>query len=719
MTLDAGTLLHSRYRIAGLLGKGGMGAIYHAVDESLGVEVAVKENLNPTEEYSRQFHKEANILASLRHSNLPRVTDHFVIEGQGQYLVMDYIAGEDLRQRMTRLGKLPESDVILIGIAICDALNYLHSLPSPILHRDIKPGNIKITPTGQVFLVDFGLAKVFQSNQATTIGAQAYTPGFAPPEQYGKGTDQRSDIYSLGATLYAAISGAVPEDGLSRLMQTAELTSLRATGAEVSEGLANVIEKAMAIEPNSRFQTAAEFKQALLAVNTTIRRKTADDSAITITPPPPQTIPASPVIGVGAGLEGRTPTPRPASQPKSQPARQTQPKAKTALLFGLGGLGILILGIIGVAAVIGVAYYAGFIVFETSEPTPVVQANAVNVIVDITSTPMLDITEPITTVAPPVEFSPTTGPTEAPTQTPAASVSPGLGGGTGEIAFASDRSGKPQIWVINTDGKQLRQITDVQDGACQPDWSPDGSQIVFSSPCESIAPKGFERNAVYKHKNVFSHSALFVINYDGSNLRPLFSSTGGDSDPAWSPDGATIAFTSVRDIDFSRIFLYDIDSKETSLVSRVLTCDDFYPEWAPDGKRLAFTTMQTGSPNVFTMDLMGGERRPLIRDTAHFFMPSWSPKEETIMFSISDPMPQIGSKKVNAVGKDFKAIKEGLAPVYDVDYSPDGDWLAYEHIKDNVRDIYIMMTSGTGLKNITNDEYNDYGVAWRPLPKTP
>src|SRR5512142_132910 len=125
MTLERGTLLHKRYRIVEILGQGGMGSVYRAIDENLGVDVAVKDNLFTTDEYARQFHREAMILANLRHPNLPRVTDHFVIENQGQYLVMDYIEGEDLRQRMDRVGTLSEDEAILIGAAMCDALSYL------------------------------------------------------------------------------------------------------------------------------------------------------------------------------------------------------------------------------------------------------------------------------------------------------------------------------------------------------------------------------------------------------------------------------------------------------------------------------------------------------------------------------------------------------------------------------------------------------------------
>jgi len=209
MTLEQDDLLYNRYRILDILGRGGMGSVYHAVDESLGVEVAVKENLFVTEEYEKQFRLEAVILASLRHPNLPRVTDHFTIEGQGQYLVMDYIEGRDLRHLMES-GPLSEDETIRIGVAVCDALNYLHTRKPPVLHRDIKPGNVRIAPDGQVYLVDFGLAKMSNMDEHTLSGARAMTPGYSPPEQYGTSrTDSRTDVYSLGATLYAALTGFI------------------------------------------------------------------------------------------------------------------------------------------------------------------------------------------------------------------------------------------------------------------------------------------------------------------------------------------------------------------------------------------------------------------------------------------------------------------------------------------------------------------------------
>lgn len=148
MTLEQGALLQDRYRIIEVLGHGGMGSIYRAVDENLGLEVAVKENLFTVEDYTKQFKREAVILASLRHPNLPRVSNHFSIPDQGQYLIMDYIEGEDLQERMERDKVIPEEEVIIIGATICDALTYMHSRDPVVLHRDIKPGNVRITPGG-------------------------------------------------------------------------------------------------------------------------------------------------------------------------------------------------------------------------------------------------------------------------------------------------------------------------------------------------------------------------------------------------------------------------------------------------------------------------------------------------------------------------------------------------------------------------------------------
>lgn len=264
MPLSQGQVLNDRYRIARLLGQGGFGAVYRAWDVNLSMPVALKENLNVTPEAVRQFEREARFLAGLRHDGLPFVIDHFVIPNQGQYMVMQFIEGSDLQEMLDQQpGGLPEAQVLPWFEQVCEALNYLHRQSPPVIHRDIKPANLKITPQGQAVLVDFGIAKQYRPGHQTTIGARAVTQGFSPPEQYGGGsTDIRSDIYSLGATLYAALTGQIPPDSLQRQLGGGFLPP-RQFNPVISPHLEQAILRAMELNPDDRFQRVSDFQQAL------------------------------------------------------------------------------------------------------------------------------------------------------------------------------------------------------------------------------------------------------------------------------------------------------------------------------------------------------------------------------------------------------------------------------------------------------------------------
>jgi len=266
MTLETGRILNNRYRIVRLLGQGGFGAVYRAWDTNLSRPCALKENLDTSPVAQRQFEREAIILAGLTHPNLPRVTDHFFVPGQGQYLVMDYIEGDDSQQILQRAGgALPEAQALGWVLQICDALTYLHSLHPPVIHRDIKPANIKITPDGRAMLVDFGIAKEYDPGVKTTIGARAVTSGYSPPEQYGRGTtDAQSDIYALGATLYALLTGQAPADSVDIMARSAPPPrAVRQINPAVSPQVEATIAQAMQIEKAHRPKSVADFKAAL------------------------------------------------------------------------------------------------------------------------------------------------------------------------------------------------------------------------------------------------------------------------------------------------------------------------------------------------------------------------------------------------------------------------------------------------------------------------
>ena len=259
--LGRGTVLQNRYRIDDLLGCGGFGAVYKATNLPLGIIVAVKENRHPSD--PKTFLTEAQILARLKHPNLPKVTDYFEERGR-QYLVMEFIEGKDLDEVVLMKGRLDWQEALNLLKGVFDAVAYLHAQTPPIIHRDIKPLNIIITSKGQAVLVDFGIAKIGGAGVRTATGAKGYTPGFAPPEQFGSGrTDERSDIYALGATLYFCLTGKVPPPAPDLAAGKEKLVPVNQLNPSVPPSVALAIEKAMALNQDQRFQTVDEFWQAL------------------------------------------------------------------------------------------------------------------------------------------------------------------------------------------------------------------------------------------------------------------------------------------------------------------------------------------------------------------------------------------------------------------------------------------------------------------------
>jgi len=371
MPLNSGEILNNRYRIVNLLGHGGFGAVYRAWDMNLQKSCAVKENLDTSSDLSSQFMREAMTLANLAHQNLPRVIDHFSLPGIGQYMVMDFVEGENLESKVTASGPIPYAQAVAWIGQIADALDYLHHQTQPLIHRDVKPANIIITPNGQAMLVDFGLVKVFEINTKTALGARGITPGYSPPEQYGVGkTDARTDIYALGATLYTLLTGQVPPQSVD-IMAGAEKppTPVHLLNSQIPLDLSQAVHRAMQLDTKQRFQSANEFKAALLSTiptkvwNTQSSYAGANDTIY-------QPLPATGTYG------GQRPpsSPRPGSQPTGAASQPTGRKGWA--LFGASGcvIGIILL-VLGIAAIWGLYSYTDALAFlkptATLTPTPV------------------------------------------------------------------------------------------------------------------------------------------------------------------------------------------------------------------------------------------------------------------------------------------------------------------------------------------------------------
>ena len=274
MELEVGHVLNNRFRIIRLLGQGGMASVYYAHDPVLNRYVALKQMMpepegseRAAEQMRKQFLREAQVLASLHHPNLPRVTDYFVDAGQ-HYLVMDYIEGQSLHELLVanRQG-FGEASVLDWADELLSALEYIHK--HNVIHRDIKPANIRRTTDGRIFLVDFGLAKPYNINDPRTMTMfhGLGTPEYAPPEQYDPAahTDQRSDIYALGATLYHLLTGQAPISATRRTADPEAFRGLRQSKAAISAPVEQVITHAMEIERAKRYATASDMRAALAA----------------------------------------------------------------------------------------------------------------------------------------------------------------------------------------------------------------------------------------------------------------------------------------------------------------------------------------------------------------------------------------------------------------------------------------------------------------------
>lgn len=266
------TLLQNRYLVVHLIGKGGMGEVYLAVDQRLGSAIALKRTFFTEDEMlGTAFEREARTLARLRHPVLPKVSDHFT-ENENQYLVMEHISGDDLSKRLeTNAKPFPLNWVLFWADQLLDALHYLHSHEPPILHRDIKPQNLKLTDENHIVLLDFGLLKnsVGQTHLSTSGGIAGFTPHYAPMEQIrGTGTSSRSDIYSLSATLYQLLTNNVPADSLTRadsLLNGMDdpVIPIYEINREVTKPISDIILKGMSVSQEQRFSTAREMQKAL------------------------------------------------------------------------------------------------------------------------------------------------------------------------------------------------------------------------------------------------------------------------------------------------------------------------------------------------------------------------------------------------------------------------------------------------------------------------
>jgi serine/threonine protein kinase len=383
--LSPDTVLQSRYRIVRKLSAGGMGTVYLAIDGRFDSEVAIKETHFTDDALRKQFEREARLLNKLRHPAMTRVIDHFT-ENDGQFLVMDYVEGDDLSDMLDKRGSaFTVQEVLLWADQLLDALSYLHKQNPPVIHRDIKPQNLKLTETGQIILLDFGLAKGFagQMSRVTTSGSIfGYTPNYAPLEQReGTGTDPRSDLYSLAATLYKLLTNITPSDVSTRASaviggRSDTLKPASEVNPQVTAAVSDVLKKGMAIDAEQRYASAVEMRQALRDAS-----QAAAQGETQWIKPQPETVrydPTSPLdimppLDRGKTIEERVSTlvtPQPLTLPPHLPDSfpQPVPKFRRSPLMRVGIA----------AAWIFIALVIGYFIFTIVERSNRMTGNSVN-----------------------------------------------------------------------------------------------------------------------------------------------------------------------------------------------------------------------------------------------------------------------------------------------------------------------------------------------------
>jgi len=314
-----GETLGGRYKIEDILGKGGMSAVYKASDPNLKRVVAIKlihPHLSDNPEFVVRFKEEAAAVAQFRHSNIVQVFD-FNNQGDTYYMVLEFVPGETLQARLKRLNatdrRLPTPDVIKIASQICDAADYAHR--RSLVHRDIKPANVMLDVHGQAILMDFGIAKIVGGQFHTATGATVGTASYMSPEQIrGERVDERSDVYSIGVTLFEMVSGRPPyeaESAMTLMMMHLNdpLPDLRQLQPYVPADLVAVIEKALAKDRDARFQSAGEMATALRQVLD--RVQSAADGATVVEAPQRDELPLDRTVAEMRMTRGAPATPAP------------------------------------------------------------------------------------------------------------------------------------------------------------------------------------------------------------------------------------------------------------------------------------------------------------------------------------------------------------------------------------------------------------------------
>lgn len=711
-----GTILSGRYLLEEELGSGGMGTVYRAQDLRTGAPVAVKlphPALMRDRAYAERLRREAQIAASFSSPRVARVTD--VAEHQGQpYLVMEYVHGETLADRLARDGALAPADALRVAIEVARALDAAQQ--HGITHRDLKPQNIRLTDT-DVKVLDFGVARVEGQPGLTAAGDVVGSPEYLAPERMDEPGDIRSDIYSLGVVLYQMLTGRVPFDGGT------PWTLLRRHATEpppplppgLPDAVYPIVGRCLAKRPAERYQTPRDLITVLQAALRAVDQAGPDSSPTGLRPLPPP-----PPSAVGPTLVLRT-DPRPAGAGRAGAGERRRgvrwPYLAAGAAVAVAALAaVLILRRGGNDARPAAVSAPVEAAAPTSAASPAAGAPAAPTLTVVSPADGAEVTSPVrlelqagnVTLKPGTERDPNGRHLHYFLDTdPALVLGPGQPVPTGSqniihsaaITQTLDFAPGPHtIWVVMTDNDHIP-------------INPRVGAVVHFIVGGTPARTGDQAPLVYQSL-VEGKWQLYTMDGSGRNVRRLSAGRFDDIEPAWAPDGSKIAFVSQRD-GHAHIFTMNADGSGVQQVTRGVF-DDRTPVWSPDGASLAFSSNREGGRDqIFVMPAGGGEPRQVTRGAGGGFEPAWAPDGARLAFvREQDGVTHIFV--VDAGGGEPRQLTSANQRHIDPAWSPDGRRLAFSAFRDNRWNIFVMNADGSGVQKLTGGDPQDRHPAWSP-----
>lgn len=677
-----------------------MSRVFKAHDPRFDREVAVKVlhgHLMSDPAAEKRFTNEARTIAQLESSAIVPVYDFGRFEDTA-FIVMRLMSGGTLQERL-KAGKPSLLFIDELVKRMCSALDRAHD--RGVIHRDLKPANILFDEDGMSYLADFGIARMSEGTQTTSImGTANY---MAPEQAQGKPLDARTDVYQLAVILFEMLTGHQPYEGettASVLYQHVYEPIPRLTTYEgvLSNRFQTLIDSAMAKEIDQRPASAGEFydlfKLARGGEGDPLL-ETAFDPQLTRPQPAAETIvdngalPAAESLGSAETIID--------NQPISPPLK-TEHRSRPAWLIPAAAAGAAVI-------LLALAWGSGFFATTpTLESTP--GATQVVVIVTqvvpnpagpATNTPEPAAAAPLTPTNTPQPL-PTEVSTTAPPPADAPPLSDQLGGGSGMMAFASNESGNYDIYIGPVDGQTgpVRQLTTDRANDFGPQWSPDGRWLLF-------------------HTFRDGDWELYIMDSGGGRLRNLTRALGDDAFGNWSSNGEWIAFHSNRDGDFDIYLIRPDGSDIQQLTSNGI--DDFGPRWSPDGQLIAFHRRIEGQRQIFVMRSDGSAVQQLTSPPNEHIFPQWTPDGERLVFQT---IPAEDVAEITIMNRDGSEL-QNLTPPGQNGFFPsvsqDGLWILYHGQRGSEvnRDLYLLPLNGGSPQRLTSSSFGERMPVWQPI----